>query len=198
MTVWNIKDIYGPPYGLKPNLTNNEVIKWAKANPKIQARMIADYIQVSYQDYGKRGPYAIQRYFWLEPFAKGESGLSKEWWKSPVAKPPKGKTWKDLTPEMIADTGFYGKQIVCGHPYQPRGLLYWLSFSNDIDGIDDVLKVWKNEPKRIWDEEKKIAVPTKENGGFELKPEDLLFWPKEDEAKKKIVEERMKIISKEK
>lgn len=196
ITVWNVKDTYGPPYGLKPNLKNNDVIKWAKANPIIQARMIADYIQLSYETYGKRSPYAIQRYFWLEPFAKGESGLSKEWWKSPVAKPPAGKTWKDLTPEMIKDTGFYGKQIICGHPHQKRGLLYWLAVTADIAAIDDVLNVWKNEKKCTWDENKKIAVMTNENGNFELKPDDLQFIPENEINKKKLIIERMEKLSK--
>ena len=73
--------------------------------------MIIDYIQLSYETFGKRTPYAIQRYFWLEPFVKGELGQAEDWTRSVVAKPPPGGTWQDLTPAMKADTGFYAKHL---------------------------------------------------------------------------------------
>ena len=197
ITVWNVQDTYGPPYGLPPKITPREVVEWCKARPAIQARMIADYIQNAYTTYGRRGPYAIQSYFWLEPFAKDEIGQSKEWWKSPVAKPPKGGTWKDLTPEMKKDTGFYGKQIICGCTHQIRGLLYWLAITDDIKAMDDLLRVWRDEPKRSWVAEKKMAVLTDKPGNFVLSPEDLRFWPEEDKDLRPVVEKRMLIIKEE-
>jgi len=191
ITTWNVRDNFGPKYGLPKGLSDRDVLIWCRQRPVIQARMIADYIQNAYSTYGLRGPFAIQSYFWLEPYVKGEIGQSKEWWKSPVAKPPVGKTWKDLTPEMIKDTGFYAKQVVCGYTWKSEGILFWLTVTNDVKAIDHLLQTWKNEVKHTWNPEKKIAEKTAVPGEFELKPEDLQFWPEGELERKQIVIERM-------
>lgn len=187
MTVWNVRDNFGPKYGLQPGLSNKEIITWCRENPVYQARMIADYIEDAYSKYGVRGPYAIQSYFWLEPYVKGDLGQSAEWWKSPVAKPPKGKTWKDLTPEMKRDTGFYAKQVLFGHHGKPEGMVYWLAITGDDAAIRYLISTWKNEPKRKWNSEKKFAELTSEPGNFALTIDDLLFWPEDaPELKQKV------------
>lgn len=195
MTDWNIQKTYGPPYGLPKKANKKETLIWCRNNPVLQARMIADYIQLSYKTYGKRSPYGIQRYFWLDAYVKGEIGQSPDWWKSPVAKPPKGMTWKDLTPEMKQDTGFYAKQVVCGHPHQQRGILYWLARTNDVKAIDELLKTWHDEPKRVWNAKKDFAEPTAEKGNFTLAPTDLKYWIEDDIDTQKIVIERMNVIN---
>ncbi len=171
ITVWNVKDFYGIPYGVKPEWSNAEVYAYCRDHPEIQAKMIADYIQKSYLDYGTRSPYAIQRYFWLEPFVKGEIGQG-EWTKSPVAKSPTGK-WEDLTPEMKRDTGFYAKQVLLGRRYNQHGLLFWLWVTGDTEAIKETLRTWKNEVKHVWRDER--AVPTEEPGNFTIRPDDVIF-----------------------
>lgn len=182
ITIWNVKDIYGPPYGVKKEWTNAEVYAWAREHPDIQAKMIADYIQLSYEDYGKRSPYAIQRYFWLDAFVKGEIGQG-EWTKSPVAKSPTGK-WEDLTPEMKRDTGFYAKQLLLGTEYNQHGLLFWQWVTGDTDAIKDTLLTWKNTKKHVWQDGK--AVPTNEPGNFAIHPEDVIWCDCHPEYKQEI------------
>ncbi len=171
ITIWNVHDIYGPPYGVEGEWTNAEVYEWAREHPRIQAKMITDYIQLSYEDYGKRAPYAIQRYFWLEAYVKGEIGQG-EWTKSPVAKSPTGR-WEDLTPEMKRHTGFYAKQVLLGNAYNQHALLFWLWVTDDMHAIRETLRTWKFEQKRVWEDDK--AVLTDEPGNFAIYPEDMLF-----------------------
>ncbi|MCD6385616.1 hypothetical protein J7M23_07525 [Candidatus Sumerlaeota bacterium] len=188
ITIWNVKDIYGPPYGVKKEWSNAKVYAWCRERPLVQAKMITDYIQKSYEDYGKRSPYAIQRYFWLEAYVKGEIGQG-EWTKSPVAKSPTGR-WQDLTPEMKRDTGFYAKQVLLGNKHNPHGLLFWLWVTGDIDAIKETLRTWKHQKKLIWQDGK--IVPTDEPGNFAIKPEDVIFCdchPEFKKALKKIVKQ---------
>jgi hypothetical protein len=190
ITVWNVHDTYGPPYGSKDEWSNAEVYAWARDNPVIQAKMISDYIQLSYDDYGVRTPYAIQRYFWLEAYAKGDIGQG-EWTKSPVAKSPTGK-WEDLTPEMKRDTGFYAKQVLLGNKHNQTGLLFWLWVTGDEEAICDTLRAWKHQKHRVWNDKKKMAVLTKEPGNFMIMPDDVIFpekFPEFREYLKGIVKE---------
>jgi len=159
------KDLIGP--------SDAEVYTFCRDHPEVQASMICDYIQLSYTDYGRRGPYAIQRYFWLEGFVRGWIGQGS-WEKSVLATPPAGD-WRKLTPEMKADTGFYAKQLFCGHPHNTHGMLYWLWVTGDTEAILDALRRWRDEPKRVWDEAAEKAVATDETGGFAIQPEDLRF-----------------------
>lgn len=190
ITIWNVKDIYGPPYGVKKDWSNAKVYIWCREHPLIQAKMIADYIQKSYVDYGKRGPYAIQRYFWLEAYVKGEIGQG-EWTKSPVAKSPTGR-WQDLTPEMKRNTGFYAKQILLGCHHNPHGLLFWLWVTGDIEAIKETLRTWKHQKKLIWKDGK--IVPTDEPGNFAIKPEDVIFCDCHPEFKKMLKEIVIQIL----
>ncbi len=200
MTVWNVQDHFGPRYGVPEDASPAEVVEWAEERPDVQARMIADYIQNAYSIYGKRSPYAIQSYFWLEPFVKGEIGQSDEWWDSPVARPPEGKTYEDLTPEMLADTGFYARQIVCGHPHQPRGLLFWLAVTGDIEAIDDLLETWYTEPHREWVEKDMPlgatgkAVATDKRAGMEIEKEDLQFIDEDEALIRNLLERRIEMF----
>ena len=171
MTIWNVKDIYGPPYGVKQEWSNEEVYRFCRERPRLQAKMITDYIQKSYEDYGKHSPYAIQRYFWLEAYVKGDIGQGL-WYKSPVAVSPTGR-WEDLTPEMKRDTGFYAKQVLLGHPGNKHGLLFWLWVTKDYNAIEDALLTWKEQKKRVWEDGK--AVLTDEPGRFAIQPEDIRF-----------------------
>lgn len=171
ITVTNVKNIYGLPYGVSKDWTNTQVNDYCREHPEIQAMMISDYIQLSYDDYGLRSPYAIQRYFWLEAYAKGEIGQGP-WDSSPLAVPPSGK-WEDITPEMKRNTGFYAKQLLLGSKYNKHGLLYWLYITKDFEGIKDVFKTWKNQVRYVWKEDR--AVPTDEPGNFAIKPEDFKY-----------------------
>ena len=171
ITVTNVKNIYGPPYGVKKEWTNKQVNDYCREHPEIQAMMISDYIQLSYDDYGLRSPYAIQRYFWLEAYAKGEIGQGA-WDKSPLAVPPSGN-WKDITPEMKRDTGFYAKQLLLGSKYNKHGLLYWLYITKDYEAIKDVFRTWKDQVHHVWKGDR--AVPTTEPGNFAIKPEDFKY-----------------------
>lgn len=182
ITVWNVKDIYGPPYGVKKEWSNAEVYVWCREHPEIQAKMISDYIQLSYTDYGLRSPYAIQRYFWLEAYVKGEIGQGK-WTNRPVAIPPSGN-WKDLTPEMLRNTGFYAKQLLLGSQHNQHGLLFWLWVTGDIEAIKDTLRVWRDQKKLIWQDGK--IVKTEEPGNFAIQPGDLIFCDCHPEFKEKL------------
>ncbi len=191
MTIWNIKKNYGPKYGITQKMSNKDIVNWCIKNPIYQARMIADYIENAYEKYGKRNPYAIQSYFWLDAYVKGEIGQSKKWWKSPVAKPPIGKTYKDLTPEMKKDTGFYAKQIVCGTPHQPYGLLFWLAYNDKEKEIAQLLHTWKHAKKLKWDEKLNKPILSSIPANFEITKKDLLFFPKEYAELKKMIEKKI-------
>ncbi len=184
LTVWNIRDIYGPRYGVDPDWNNSEVQEFCKSHPDIQAKMIIDYIQLSYEDYGVRSPYAIQRYFWLEPFVKGKIGQGV-WDNSVVAKAPDGD-WSKLTDEMKRDTGFYAKQIVCGIHYNNLGLLAWLSITGDKEGVAHLIEIWDQCPEYRWEDDK--AVPTDEPGNFSLSWGDFEYLSSYPEVRELIFE----------
>lgn len=192
MTVTNIQNIYGPRYGVQPGWTPAEVNDFCREHPEVQAMMIADYIDLSYALFGRRTPYAIQRYFWLEPYVRGEIGQAADWTRSPVARPPEGGTWQDLTDDMRRDTGFYAKQVLLGHPHQQRGLIHWLLVTGDEEGARDALRAWRDQPRLVARDtidsgqpgvvlEDVQYVETSESGGFVITPDDVRF-PEDDEA----------------
>ena len=148
ITVTNVKAKYGLPYGVQPEWPDAQVYAYCRDNPDIQAKMIADYIQEAGTNYGRRGPYAIQRYFWLEGYTRGWIGQGA-WDKSVLPEPP-GGDWTKLTPEMKADTGFYAKQILVGWRGNPRGLLYWLWVTGDTGGIRAALRTWRYLTGMVW------------------------------------------------
>lgn len=207
MTLWNIRDNYGPRYGIDPAWANAELYAFCREHPDIQAKMIIDYIQLSYETFGQRTPYAIQRYFWLEPFVKGELGQAEDWTKSVVAKPPPGGSWQDLTPAMKADTGFYAKQILMGAPYTKSGLLFWLHVTEDADGARDVLRTWRDQKKIVvaddieaQDKQDTMVMEnihyrlTDEPGGFAIEPDDVIYYkdqPETHQAVRRLVGEVM-------
>ncbi|WP_428389440.1 hypothetical protein [Mucisphaera sp.] len=186
ITVTNIRQIYGPPYGVDPDWTNAQIYAFCRDRPEVQAHMIIDYIQRSYEQFGQRSPYAIQRYFWLEPFVRGELGQASDWTTSVVAKPPPGQTWQDLTPAMKADTGFYAKQILMGAPYTDTGLLFWLHVSGDTHAITQTLRTWRDQPRIVANDDASLPnqirsqgityAITHQPGHFAIQPEDLRFY----------------------
>lgn len=197
ITIRNIRTTYGPPYGVKPSWPPAQINAFCREHPEIQARMIIDYIQRSYATFGKRSPYAIQRYFWLEPFVRGGIGQSPDWTRIVVAKPPPGGTWKDLTPEMKADTGFYAKQVLMGTPYTDSGLLYWFYVSGDLEGVRDTLRTWRDQKRiRVSDDpdhsthslEGTSYILTEEPGSFGISPSDVLYYKSQPEIHRAIRE----------
>ncbi len=181
ITVQNVKSEYGLPYGIQRDWTNQQVYDYCRDHPEIQAKMISDYIQKAYTTYGRRGPYGIQRYFWLEAYVKGEIGKGA-WDKSVLPTAPDGD-WRKLTPEMKADTGFYAKQLVCGTSYNPYGLLYWLWVTKDDAGIRYLLRTWRDQKLMVWDGAMNDAVPTDKPGDFAIRPDDLKYLEKFPECK---------------
>ncbi|HRK29880.1 MAG TPA: hypothetical protein PLD59_02285 [Tepidisphaeraceae bacterium] len=174
ITVGNVKNRYGQPYGVGPDSPDADVFAYCKDRPTMQAGMISDYIQEAYAQYGARSPYAIQKYFWLEAFVKKEIGQAA-WDKSVLPTPPDGD-WRNLTAAMKADTGFYAKQIVCGTKENPYGLLYWLWVTRDEAGILSLLKVWQSQPIRAWDRDMALAT-NQATTQFCLLQSDLLYFP---------------------
>lgn len=178
ITVANVKNKYGQPYGVLPDWPDGEVFEFCRSRPPMQAGMICDYMQEAYSQYGQRTPYAIQKYFWLEAYVKGEIGRGP-WDKSVLPDPPDGD-WQKLTPEMKADTGFYAKQIVLGSKTNPHGLLWWLWVTGDTAGIQGVITAWRSQPVRTWDAARGVAVPTGEmTTEFAIQPADLIYLPTE-------------------
>ncbi|MCP4245512.1 MAG: hypothetical protein GY778_00540, partial [bacterium] len=173
ITITNVRTKYGLPYGVDPSWPDAKVYAYCRNNPEIQVKMIADYVQEAYTRYGQRGPYGIQRYFWLEGYTRGWIGQG-QWDKSVLPEPPDGD-WRKLTEEMKADTGFYAKQILVGWRGNPHGLLYWLWVTGDLEGARDALRMWRDQKRMIWDEAAEDAVLTAEPGGFAIKPEDLKY-----------------------
>jgi len=177
ITVGNVKNKFGQPYGVSPDWPDADVFTYCKARPEMQAGMISDYIQEAYAQYGRRSPYAIQKYFWLEAFIKNEISQAAEWDKSVLPNPPDGD-WKKLTPAMKADTGFYAKQIVCGTKENPNGLLWWLWVTHAHDEIREVFMTWRRQSVRVWDEAKSTATATGEQTiTFAITRDDLRYIP---------------------
>ena len=177
ITVTNVKTIYGLPYGISPDWPDAKVYVYCRDHPEIQAKMISDYIQEAYSKYGKRSPYGIQRYFWLEAYVRGWIGQAEEWDKSVLPKAPDGD-WTKLTPEMKADTGFYAKQLLLGSVHNKRGLLYWLWVTEDKEGIKETLRTWRDQRLMAWAENIGDAVLTDDPGYFAIRPEDLKYITK--------------------
>lgn len=178
ITVQNVKNKFGQPYGVGPDWPDGDVFTFCKSRPAMQAGMISDYIQEAYAQYGRRSPYAIQKYFWLEAFVKNEISQSA-WDKSVLPNPPDGD-WRKLTPEMKADTGFYAKQIVCGTKENPLGLIWWLWVTGSTEEIRAVLQTWQKQPVRRWDVASASAPPTDETTEkFRITREDLKYIPDE-------------------
>jgi hypothetical protein len=174
ITDWNIRDNYGAPYGVQKNWDLRSLVGYCRTNPVIQAKMAADYIQNEDDLYGKRTPLAIQSYFWLEPFLKGE--IAGGTWDKPVLVQRDPATKKlDITPEKMRMTGFYGKQILLGWSGQLHGLLYWLWVLKDQEGIRETLAIWRNQKKWVWDVKINKAVPTGDPGGFGIGLEDVKY-----------------------
>ncbi len=176
ITVTNVKTKYGLPYGVQPDWPDAQVYAFCRDHPEIQVRMIADYIEEAYTKYGRRGPYGIQRYFWLEGYTRRWIGQGA-WDKSVLPEPP-GGDWTKLTDAMKADTGFYAKQVLIGWRGNPRGLLYWLWVTGDEAGIRAALRNWRDQRKMIWDEGAGDAVLTSQPGEFAIQPEDLRYVPR--------------------
>lgn len=185
ITITNVKNIYGLPYGITPEWTDAEVYAFCRDNPEVQAKMISDYIQEAYTKYGKRGPYGIQRYFWLEAYVKGWIGQGA-WDKSVLPDPPDGD-WRKLTDEMKQDTGFYAKQLLLGSYYNTHGLLYWLWVTGDEKGIREALETWRDQRLMVWDEELDDAVLTDQPGNFAIQPEDLRYLEDEPDCHSDLV-----------
>jgi len=173
LTDWNIRDHYGPPYGVKKEWTTRELVQFCRGNPGIQALMISDYIQEAYALLGRRSPGGIQKYFWLEAWLKGDIGLGA--WDEPVLVLPDETGKWEVTPEKMKRTGFYAKQIVLGHRGNPHGLLYWLWVAGDAEGIIRTLAAWRDARRWVWDEGGKKPVETAEPGGMAIAPEDVKF-----------------------
>jgi hypothetical protein len=173
MTINNVRNIYGPAYGIQPEWTDWRIYAYFRDNPDMQAGMIADYIQEAYGKYGRRGPYGIQRYFSLKPFIRGQIGLAA--WDKPVLPPARYGDWASLSPEMKADTGFYAKQVLLGTRSNPRGLLYWLWVTRDLDAIREALRTWRDQCRMIWDAASNKLLLTDAPGNFAIQPEDLKY-----------------------
>ncbi len=174
ITVANIRNIYGPPYGVDPAWTNEQIHAYIRDRPVVQAKMIADYIQLSYEQFGVRSPYAIQRYFWLEPYVRGEIGQADDWTRSPVAKPGPGQTWQDLTPADKANTGFYARQVLLGTSYTRSGLLFWLVVTGNESAAREAIRTWRDQTRMALGADG-VYTTTGEPGNFALSPADILF-----------------------
>ncbi|MDK2972301.1 MAG: hypothetical protein PWP23_2056 [Candidatus Sumerlaeota bacterium] len=203
MTISNVRHVYGKPYGVEPQWSDTEIYTYCRDRPEIQAKMIIDYIQLSYETFGRRSPYAIQRYFWLDPFVKGEIGQSSDWTRSVLAKPPPGGSWKDLTPAMKADTGFYAKQVLLGTSYTDSGLLFWLYVTGDTQAVRETLRTWRDQKRVVVASEGSSTetgvtiagthyVLSNEPGGFAVQEDDIIYYgeyPEINQAIRGIVRE---------
>lgn len=172
LTDWNIRDVYGAPYGVKQEWKLSELSDFCRAHPEVHAKMIADYIQNAYGTYGTRSPYGIQQYFWLEAYLKGEIGQG-DWRKPVLVMPEKPGMKPNITPETMKQTGFYAKQILLGHGHNPHGLLFWLWVAQDDAGITAALTRWRDQKRWTWDAEKKSPQRTDAPGGFAVRPDDV-------------------------
>ena len=175
ITIDNVRRDYGLPYGIHNDWPQRRVFEFCEQRPRVQAGMICDYIQRSYSTLGVRSPYAIQRYFWLEAFAKREIGQGA-WDKSVLPVPPDGD-WRKLTPEMKADTGFYAKQILLGTPSNPRGLVHWLWITGDTDAIHQTLATWSTQRDGTWNAQTNTLDLAESTGTFTVRSDDLHYIP---------------------
>src|SRR5205085_1833699 len=87
ITIENAREL-GATYGVSSNFSSADLISFLENRPKLQARIAADFLQESYTQYGKRSPWAMQRYFWLEAFREKKIGQG-HWYDSVLAKNPK-------------------------------------------------------------------------------------------------------------
>ena len=182
MTIRNVQKIYGLPYGVRYDWPTEDVFHFIEARPTVQAGMICDYIGNSYASLGVRGPFSIQRYFWLSAFVKGEIGQGA-WDKSVLPVAPDGD-WTKLTYAMKRDTGFYAKQILLGTEYNPRGLLYWLWVTDDLDAIRATFEAWKSQRDGTWNEGPGEVIYLESTGRFTIGADDFKYVP--DEAREAI------------
>lgn len=173
ITLNNVQNVYGHRYGIDPSWEPERVYTYMKEHPEYHVAIAADIIQLNYDRHGRRTPAAIQSYFWLEAFAKGDIGRGP-WDKSVLASAPSGD-WRDLTPEMKANTGFYGKQILLGTGNSADGLLYWLWVTGKRDEIRDILGTWKSYRRLSWDAAANDAVADGEAGAYAVREIDLRY-----------------------
>lgn len=179
LTIENIQKRFGADYGIDPTWTPAQVAEFVRARPEIQAAMICDLIEANYNIYGRRAPYAIQSYFWLEAFARGWIGQGS--WDTSVL-PPTNPDGTPPTEEQKRQTGFYAKQVLLGHKYNPNGLVYWLWATGDTEAIREVFTTWREEPTREWNERKQLAVEKGKPGAFAIAEDDLKYLQKDAEA----------------
>ncbi len=177
---WNLTTMqcyhFGAPYGVKTDMTDDQLADFLKQNPKVQAIIASLRLQDLYSKYGKRGPYSLQAYFDLGDFIEGKVGQGK--WDDPVT--PSRNSVAD--PKALAATGFFAKQVLLGSKAgveggtgaleSPYGILYWLWAVHDNDGIKRSLLTWRDQAKAKWDSATASAAMTGEPGNFEIKKED--------------------------
>ena len=176
MTIQNVQKQYGQPYGVHRDWPVERAFRFCEERPGVQAGMICDYIAISYASLGVRGPLAIQRYFWLSAWVKGDIGLGP-WDKSVLPDAPDGDFSK-LTYAMRRDTGFYAKQILVGHRSNPHGLLYWLWVNDDLDAIRAALLAWKEQRDVEWDEgPADVKYLDTRSGKYAITADDLRYVP---------------------
>jgi hypothetical protein len=131
LTIDNAR-IFGAAYGLQPDWSGAMVARFLRSRPAIQADLAADFVEHSYALHGRRTPEAIQSYFWLEAFLKGEIGQGP-WYASVLGR----------TPEERKNTGFYAKQLLLGSRTNPQGLLFWLYITGDHGAVRETIDAWK-------------------------------------------------------
>ena len=179
MTLRNVQRLYGQPYGVRYDWPAADVFRFVEDRPGVQAGMICDYVATSYASLGPRGPLAIQRYFWLSAFVKGDIGQAA-WDRGVLPEAPDGDPAK-LTYAMRRQTGFYAKQILLGTRANPRGLLYWLWVTGDLDAIRATLLAWKQQRDVTWNEGPADVLYLESTGHYAIVVDDLKYVP--DEAR---------------
>ncbi len=177
MTTTNIQLYLGAPYGVKKDWKLRKLVEFCREHPLIQAKMAADIVQWNFESNGgKRSPYGIQSYFWLDGFVKGDIGQGT--WDDSVLVLPDPKTGKmDNSPARMKKTGFYAKQILLGWKDQPHGLLYWLWVIEDREGIKSALRAWRDQLPLAWDAKanKALPIPGAKPGRFAIKVADIKY-----------------------
>ena len=125
-------------YDISSDWDDTARIAFLETRPRIQAHLAADILEAAYQTYGKRSPYALQSYFWLEGFLQKKIGQGR-WYDSVLA----------LDPTAMRNTGFYAKQLLLGSRFNPHGLLYWLYITQDESAIRETLSAWSQNGSEI-------------------------------------------------